>query len=459
MTSSMGVNYKIQFLISKLYVWSIILESFLYFIFLHQSVSIVGIGLSRILQVIVILYLLTKIFNRHLINVVNPFSLFNSKFSLYFLYMIAVSVFGFVIYEYDLNDVHRTKAINRQLFEFVVQLYYFFYFAALPRFFIRNKKGVDYFFKVFFITFFLTVCLGVVDLLSVYFLGENLISRHIYDGVSVGFRFHGINGEPRDAYVYLVLSVSIFVMYGIWKQQKISKILIVLITFLIILTQSMSFIIGLLIFAALIPLYFARYNGLKKNASILFWYFVFLSLMFYVASFSSRLEIYFDAFPNLFSNLNQGLYTEGILHHQMVNIIPVWDLWLKLYNFNPIPLLFGHGIGSSSVVNNAYLMVIWGDTEYGVLNPHAQIIRSIFEVGIVGIVLFISVFFSPFKKRLIRNEEYKKFIFSMLLVLAAFFSHRAVAPYILFGIASVIFPLLRNQSTYKENHSKIFEPK
>ena len=111
------------------------------------------------------------------------------------------------------------------------------------------------------------------------------------------------------------------------------------------------------------------------------------------------------------------------------------------------------------MVNNAYLIIPWGDTELSTANPHAQIIRNIYEGGIVGTILFISLFLSPFKKNLIRNEDYKKFIFVMLLVLSAFLSHRNVAPYILFGIASVIFPLMRNEFNNTVNHSKIFDQK
>jgi len=459
MLKTIKVNSRPLNIFSKLYIWSILLESFLYFILAHQNTTIVGFSVARILQIVVLLYLVSKINNKHLLKVINPLSLFNFKFSLYFLYTIILSIVGYIFYEYNLAANFRAEAVKRQLFEFIVQLYYFIYFAVLPRFFITSKKGVEYFFKVFFITFFLTVFFGVLDLFSVYFLGENLLSRQIYEDVGVGFRFHGLNGEPRDAYVYLVLSVSLFVMYSIWKQQKLSKILMVFIAFLILFTQSMSFIIGMLILITLLPLYFAKYNNIKINILIFFCFCVFALIVAIASFYSYRLGIYFDAFPDLYLNLSQGLYTEGILHHQMVNIIPIWDIWLKLSEYNPIPLLFGHGTGSSSVVNNAYLMVLWGDTEYGVLNPHAQIIRTIYDFGIVGILLFISFLISPFKKNMIRVSDYKKFIFVTILVLSAFFSHRAVAPYILFGIASVIFPFIRNESINIANQSKMFNQK
>jgi len=108
-------------------------------------------------------------------------------------------------------------------------------------------------------------------------------------------------------------------------------------------------------------------------------------------------------------------------------------------------------------VNNAYLIIPWGDTELGTANPHAQIIRTIYESGIIGGILFVSLFLSPFKKNMIRKEDYRKFIFVMLLVLSAFFSHRMVAPYVLFGIASVIFPLMRNEFTNTVKHPKILD--
>ena len=448
-----------RYVISKIFVWSIILESFLYFLLVHQKVTIVGLHVSRLLQIIVVLYLFSKIININLLKILNPFSLFNYKFSLYFLYMIIISIFGFVLYDYDLASVHRDKAITRQLFEFIVQLYYFIYFAILPRFFINSKKGVEYFFKIFFITFFITVFFGILDLLMVYYAGESLISRSIHDGVGVGFRFHGFNGEPRDAYVYLILSVSLFAMYSIWRQQKLSKILMVFIAFLITMTQAFSYIIGMAILIALLPLYYAKYNSIKQNILFFFGYFVSIFLIVVASSYSYRFGLYFDAFGVLWYHLNNGIFTVGVLEGQMVNIIPIWDIWLKLSSYNPLPFLFGHGFGSSSVVNNAYLIIPWGDTELSTANPHAQIIRTIYEGGIVGSLLFISIFFSPFKKNIIRKEDYRKFIFVMLLVLSAFFSHRTVAPYILFGIASVIFPLMKNEFMDSVNHSKIFDKK
>jgi len=338
-----------------------------------------------------------------------------------------------------------------------VQLYYFIYFAIFPRFFINSKKGIEYFFKVFFITFSITVFFGILDLFMVHYAGENLISRALNEDVGVGFRFHGFNGEPRDAYVYLVLSVSVFAMYSIWRQQKLSKILMVFIAFLIMMTQSFSFLIGTAILMTLLPLYYAKYNKAKVNILIFFGYFVSLFFIAIASSYSYRFGLYFDAFQVLAYNLHNGLFTIGSLEGQMVNIIPIWDIWLKLSGYNPIPLIFGHGFGSASVVNNAYLIIPWGDTELGTANPHAQIIRTIYESGIIGGILFVSLFLSPFKKNMIRKEDYRKFIFVMLLVLSAFFSHRMVAPYVLFGIASVIFPLMRNEFTNTVKHPKILD--
>jgi hypothetical protein len=205
--------------------------------------------------------------------------------------------------------------------------------------------------------------------------------------------------------------------------------------------------------------YYAKYNTIKQNIMIFFGYFMFIFFGIFIASFSYRFGLYYEAFGELWYHLNNGIFTVGTLEGQMVNIVPIWDLWLKLSAYNPIPLLFGHGYGSASVVNSSYLMIPWGDPVYEVSNPHSQVIRNIFEGGIVGTLLFISLFLSPFKKIIIRKEDYKKFILVMLLVLSAFFSHRTVAPFVLFGMASVIFTLIRNEFMNKANYSKILDKK
>ena len=69
MLSTIKVNSKPLSIISKLYVWSILLESFLYFVLAHPSTFGVGVSVARILQIVVILYLVLKINNKNFLKV------------------------------------------------------------------------------------------------------------------------------------------------------------------------------------------------------------------------------------------------------------------------------------------------------------------------------------------------------------------------------------------------------
>ena len=80
---------------------------------------------------------------------------------------------------------------------------------------------------------------------------------------------------------------------------------------------------------------------------------------------------------------------------------------------------------------------------HGLENPHAGIIRSLYETGIIGTLLFISVFLTPIKKMYMNNNINSKLIIFMLLMLGMYFAHRSAIPYIFLGIALVV---LKNKS-------------
>ena len=79
----------------------------------------------------------------------------------------------------------------------------------------------------------------------------------------------------------------------------------------------------------------------------------------------------------------------------------------------------------------------------GLENPHAGIIRSLYETGIIGTLLFIAVFLTPIKNMYMNNNINSKLIIFMLLMLGMYFAHRSAIPYIFLGIALVV---LNNKS-------------
>jgi hypothetical protein len=124
----------------------------------------------------------------------------------------------------------------------------------------------------------------------------------------------------------------------------------------------------------------------------------------------------------------------------MNNIYPLWQRWLEVIEFNFIPTLIGTGLGSSSFLNNIYYdMFSIAPSSNGITNPNANIIRTFYETGIIGIYLFIYAFLNPIKKIKLLKYEYLKLAMLTLLMLGMFLSHRSVAPFLFLGIVLTIF--------------------
>ena len=77
------------------------------------------------------------------------------------------------------------------------------------------------------------------------------------------------------------------------------------------------------------------------------------------------------------------------------------------------------------------------------INPNANIIRSLYETGVIGTLLFIAVFLTPIKKMYMNDNIHSKLTIFMLLMLGMYFAHRSAIPYIFLGIVLVV---LKNKS-------------
>ena len=60
--------------------------------------------------------------------------------------------------------------------------------------------------------------------------------------------------------------------------------------------------------------------------------------------------------------------------------------------FNILPTLIGTGFGSSAVANAEVM------DPSGVLNPNANIIRILFDSGLLGLLFYMVAFLYPIKK-------------------------------------------------------------
>ena len=435
--------------LEKLFVWSIILELLLFFVVAGQDATGVGGNISRLLQLtfIILFFIRSLLLPLHSITFFNPLHKYFKWYLIYFIFLIFSMVFGYSTGAYELYNsrLNTNSFINsslvRPIFEYFITLYYFIYFAVLPVFILRSKKGIDYFFKVFFFLFFLSFVLGVVDLALVVFFQYEFIPRHLSDFRHVGTRFHGLAGEPRDAFVYLIMGGALLFVREAWTGIKFNRGLLVLIFFAALATQSTSGFLGFFLALAMIFLY--QVPGMRRG-SILFLLvasITSLTLIFLIIFNSPRILLYIDSAPMAFEALQNGVNLPPVIMAQINNIYPLWLRWIELLDGNFFTSILGTGLGTASVANGYIL------TEGGVLNPHSNIIRIFFESGLIGIFLYISAFIQPLREISKKYEDAKILIIPMFLVLGATLGHRSAAIFISLGIVLLVM-------IYKMNHSR-----
>ena len=142
-------------------------------------------------------------------------------------------------------------------------------------------------------------------------------------------------------------------------------------------------------------------------------------------------------------NLSTGENVSPYIIGHKPNIYPVWERWNNLLAFNVLPLFIGTGFGSASAINNIYIESAGGQ----LLNPNANIIRLIYESGLIGCFFFINAFIFPIKQLKLPRHLNDKIIISTLFILGAFLGHRSATLYIFLG--ATLNVLIRYPFNYK----------
>ena len=272
--------------------------------------------------------------------------------------------------------------------------------------------------------------MGFIDLGHSFMSGSALIARHIGELTDVGFRFHSFIGEPRDAFVYLVYSGLVLVIYhNLYIKIRYIKLLHYIILSAIILTQSASGIIGIILGGLLAFIYFL-FKGNRK----VFYFFGFFSIIIFMSVIliqtSPRLVLVLDALTTLFEDLKNRNELPGVLKVQSVNFLPFFGMYEQLINFNIKQIIFGSGFSSSAYFNMNFV----GNYDEG--NPHAQITRIFYEGGILGTITYLIFLMKPVIKFLLTLPQgivYNS-VFLFFLLSGTSLTHRTLIPFILTGL-------------------------
>jgi len=423
--------------ITKLFSWSIIFESLLIFIFSVPGSEGNVVHLGRLLQLLVLFLLLANPGIKKIrLQTSQPLNSFIKFYSLYLVYTALISVIGILVGSYN-SEYGSYSIYIRPAVEYAILIHYFIYFSILPTYFFRSMVDLNYFLDKFIVIFWLVILIGLIDLLFVT-LGFEGLYRHFYDKRSIGFRFHSILGEPRDAFAYLLLVIPVIyfrdLINGITKSRKLVTILIITCLFL---TQSFSGVLGVFFSITLITLYILSFGSNQKKIIFLTIISISTLVAYEITMSSSRLVLYYDKFLDVFIDLEDYSEVRSVYSVAINNIYPLWDLWLRVKEYNILPLFFGNGIGSASFINNQFM------GEENVVNPNASLIRSIYETGLVGTFILLYFFLKPIKYISCVNRE-RMMIFSSLLI-GSFFLHRSVTIFIFIGIVLVVNNLVTSR--------------
>ena len=462
----MNNNTQILFL-SKLFAWSIIFEPLLFFIFTRS----VGFNLTpaKILELLfVFFFLLFVIFP---LNTSKSFRLklpdLNSLaygFIYLFIFSLLIStLFGSLLggYQIDLtfnqsgdfnqNELN-TKIIANAFRGISTIIFYFFFFTFLATVFLNTRENLEYFFVNFRRVFLLCLLVGYIDYFLIIATGYDLVTRHANEAISVGERFHGLAGEPRQAGVYMLFGLGVFYLEALLLRRPIKIYLFFLTILAAILTTSITLLLAMFIFVLLIlPLYLVRLEW-KKLLSIFLTSLTFLSLAIWagnnvdlVAEYFSRIKTlvaYYDAFFDLWFILESQADLPYFVKIQLGEIYPLYDFISMIRNGEFLLVLFGSGPGSASLNNYSYVDMLMA---YG--NPNSYGVILLYESGIIGSLIFLSAFFIPIKfaASSFRREERLKLYTYMALVLSASLALKSPATYIFLGLAISTLTVLQRE--------------
>jgi hypothetical protein len=448
---------KVSFL-SKVYIFSLIFESLLFFIIGSQMSTGFSITIGKILQIFVFLLLIAELtWRRGDLRIVNIRRPFYRYFAIFFLLAILAAFIGVINGGYTLNtqyvatyaDTILARFVRsssfRPILEYIIIIYYFIYFVVLPKYLIPNKAALIFFFKYFKLAFILCLALGFADL-SFQLGGIYILPRDMWEGRMVGFRFHGLAGEPRDAFVYLFFAFGLLNLREYWFYNRfLDKKWFIVTVVATLLTQSGSGLIGIVFAVAIFMLNNLGNITLKKVLVILGVLFMSAGLIAVSISTSQRLQDYLDVSSFMFDALKAGDAPPAIIAPQMVNIFPVWDLFTKIVNGNFLPVLFGSGFGSASVVNNNMGKGLWNE----LTNPHSQLIRLLYECGIVGTAIFLKSFIYPIKRMtfLLPKSVKQNFLILTIVLLGLNLSHRSTTMFIYLGIFIATFVIMHSEKS------------
>ncbi len=418
-----------------IYIMSLVLDPVIFFSFLIRDFGMIKV--SILLQMLLLFLLPFDILSRTKIVVPKPFNAPLAPILLVLCMVLISTLIGVflgvlpnsqVIYNEHSLSLALEKSVLRETLIFLFQLFYYLY---LPLYIFKSAASILLFFKLFFFVFFLHFIGGIIDLALNYFDLDFLGRFIVNDQTFAKFRFNGLAGEPRDAFAFNMVAISL-VFARFWFDEKFvpNKTLICLIFVVAILTASTSGFFSIT-FALLLMFVFALPRLFVPKSSKDFTKFLLytISVVLLTGTFLifPRFLTHIDAIYGLSSGVvNQNF---SALEGQQTNFYPLIGFLQNLKEFNLLKVAFGSGLGSSAQINAA--MSQSGEA----LNPHAQISRLIYDLGALGSLTFVLCFMkiASLKSPCTTKRQESLLRIGGILVLGSFLGHRSDCFWVFFA--------------------------
>lgn len=448
---------------TRLYVWSVILEPLFFFVIFDESVLGITGNLSRLLQMatLVLLVIRLALFAMSEDGYVTLPNVWRPLYRNYALMMGLAALAGLIGYArgaYDIPTEYSlavgrsalSSALNsttvRPILEYMAALYYFVYFVVIAHYLLVTRADVDYALSRMRRMFLVTFVIGAVDValaLAGFNLGRSLLPRHLGDSGIVEARFHGLAGEPRQAFVYIVLFLAIVHLMAFRAGRPIRRSWVLALVAAGLLTQSMTGVLGVAMFLGLYALY--ALSGLSPR-QIIRWSAVagIVGVVGYLAIVQSpRLTAYAREASNLWTILETSQELPYLMSKSNSDIYPMYDLTVKARAGDWLPVVIGSGMGAASATTNRYYRD-WAELN----NPHSQLARSLYETGLVGTLLYVMAFVRPVREytRGTSPKQQRGFMVILLLLIGCAFADRSSAPFIYLGLLAAVFETARREA-------------
>jgi len=311
-------------------------------------------------------------------------------------------------------------------------IYGYIFFVLLPSVFITTRERVFLAYKIFMTLLVSHLVLGYVDFVMTSVGDDYLLPRHLA-GIPVGNRFHGLAGEPRDAFIFGVTSLFVYLFMIRFLNIEKNKLLISLIVLSVLLTKSFSGMMALVIFPFLLLFFGGKYLHKSAFRNILFslMFLLIASIILYSIS-TRRFDLYYNLYaPLLFSDYVVDGF-DGVIQSQIVNVLPLVDLLRSIYDLDFIKILFGSGSSSSGRL----VLDMGGITRY--IQPNSFGVKLVYEFGVVGLVVFL-LLAKRFMINSINIVSFDVYIYmSFVLMVSALLAHNSYYLYIAFGLIQAV---------------------